>query len=73
VVSSKSKGRGSGLTFACERWWVATAFFVGEAVVLVATVFAALWHAEVVAHRVGEPFGTLVLALAQATAESVPS
>ena len=35
-----------------------------EAVVLVATVFAAVWHAEVVAHRVGEPFGTLVLALA---------
>ena len=31
---------------------------------LVATVFAAVWHAEVVAHRVGEPFGTLVLALA---------
>ena len=36
----------------------------GEAVVLVATVFAAVWHAEVVAHRVGEPFGTFVLALA---------
>ena len=36
----------------------------GEAVVLVATVFAAVWHAEVVAHRVGEPFGTLVLAVA---------
>src|ERR1700751_2407460 len=30
---------------------------VGEAVLLVATVFAAVWHAEVVAHRVGEPFG----------------
>ena len=35
-----------------------------EAVVLVTTVFAVVWHAEVVAHRVGEPFGTLVLALA---------
>jgi Ca2+:H+ antiporter len=35
-----------------------------EAVALVATVFAAVYHAEVVAHRVGEPFGTLVLALA---------
>src|SRR4051812_14452539 len=33
------------------------------AIVLVATVFAAVFHAEVVAHRVGEPFGTLVLAL----------
>jgi Ca2+:H+ antiporter len=31
---------------------------------LVAAVFAAVHHAEVVAHRVGEPFGTLVLALA---------
>ncbi|HXD06631.1 MAG TPA: ionic transporter y4hA [Burkholderiaceae bacterium] len=31
---------------------------------LLATVFAAVHHAEVVAHRVGEPFGTLVLALA---------
>ena len=35
-----------------------------EAVVLIATVFAAVYHAEVVAHKVGEPFGTLVLALA---------
>jgi Ca2+:H+ antiporter len=35
-----------------------------EVVVLISTVFAAVWHAEVVAHRVGEPFGTLVLALA---------
>jgi Ca2+:H+ antiporter len=33
-------------------------------VVLMATVIAAVHHAEVVAHRVGEPFGTLVLALA---------
>jgi len=35
-----------------------------EALALVATVFAAVYHAEVVAHRIGEPFGTLVLALA---------
>ena len=35
-----------------------------EAVVLIATVFAAVYHAEIVAHRIGEPFGTLVLALA---------
>lgn len=34
------------------------------ALVLVATVFAAVYHAELVAHRVGEPFGTLVLAVA---------
>jgi Ca2+:H+ antiporter len=31
---------------------------------LIAIVFAAVYHAEVVAHRVGEPFGTLILALA---------
>jgi Ca2+:H+ antiporter len=35
-----------------------------ETVALIATVFAAVYHAEVVAHRVGEPFGSLVLALA---------
>jgi Ca2+:H+ antiporter len=33
-------------------------------VVLIGTVFAAVHHAEVVAHRMGEPFGTLVLAVA---------
>ncbi len=32
--------------------------------ILIATVFAAVYHAEVVAHRTGEPFGTLVLAIA---------
>jgi Ca2+:H+ antiporter len=34
------------------------------AIALAAAVFAAVHHAEVVAHRVGEPFGTLVLAIA---------
>ena len=34
------------------------------AAALIASVFAAVHHAELVAHRVGEPFGTLVLALA---------
>ncbi len=33
-------------------------------VALAGTVFAAVYHAEVVAHRLGEPFGTLVLAVA---------
>jgi len=33
-------------------------------VVLIAGVLAAVHHAEVVAHRVGEPFGTIILALA---------
>jgi Ca2+:H+ antiporter len=31
---------------------------------LIGAVFAAVYHAEIVAHRVGEPFGTLVLAAA---------
>lgn len=37
-------------------------FFLG--LVLVATVFTAVHHAEVVALKVGEPFGSLILALA---------
>ena len=37
---------------------------------VLATVFAAVYHAEVVAHRVGEPFGTLVLALAVTVIET---
>jgi Ca2+:H+ antiporter len=37
---------------------------VAAAAALIATVFAAVYHAEVVAHRTGEPFGTLVLAVA---------
>jgi len=39
-------------------------FVVLVAVALAASVFAAVHHAEVVAHRVGEPYGSLVLALA---------
>lgn len=34
------------------------------AVVLIGAIIAAVHHAEVIAHRVGEPFGTLILALA---------
>ena len=37
---------------------------VACAVALLGAVTAAVHHAEVIAHRVGEPFGTLVLALA---------
>ena len=39
-------------------------------IVLFGAVFAAVYHAEVVAHRVGEPFGTLVLALAVTVIEA---
>ncbi|MGL6071988.1 calcium:proton antiporter [Craterilacuibacter sp.] len=41
-----------------------TWFLVAVAVCLGGAVFAAVHHAEVIAHRIGEPFGTLVLALA---------
>lgn len=40
--------------------WFAILLVIG----LMASVLAAVYHAEVVAHKVGEPFGTLVLALA---------
>src|SRR5687768_10418904 len=37
---------------------------------LIAAVFSAVHHAEVIAHKVGEPFGTLVLAAAVTVIES---
>ena len=37
---------------------------IAAALILIGSVLAAVHHAEVVAHRVGEPFGTLVLAIA---------
>jgi len=43
---------------------VGTGYALLIGAVLIGTVFAAVHHAEVVAHRVGEPFGTLVLAVA---------
>src|SRR4051794_25111276 len=41
-----------------------TAVLVVVAVLLAGSVLAAVHHAEVVAHRVGEPFGSLILAVA---------
>lgn len=55
-----------GLLFAPATGWVLAP--IGLA--LAATVFAAVHHAEVVAHRLGEPFGTLVLALAVTVIET---
>lgn len=43
---------------------VGTVGVTAGALILIVTVIAAVHHAEVVAHRVGEPFGTLVLAIA---------
>ncbi|HEX6723114.1 MAG TPA: ionic transporter y4hA, partial [Burkholderiaceae bacterium] len=46
-------------------WWPSsTALLVLSGAALIGAVQAAVFHAEVVAHRVGEPYGTLVLALA---------
>ena len=53
-------GLALGLGVAFEGTWTLAVAAVG----LIAAVMAAVHHAEVVAHRVGEPFGTLVLALA---------
>jgi Ca2+:H+ antiporter len=53
--------------FVLAAVWGRTAgppILVGVAIAVVAAVFAAVHHAEVVAHRVGEPYGTLILALA---------
>jgi Ca2+:H+ antiporter len=41
-----------------------TALVAACAIALMGAVISAVHHAEVIAHRVGEPFGTLVLALA---------
>lgn len=42
-----------------------SALFLGlVSLTLIATVLVAVYHAEIIAHRIGEPLGTLVLALA---------
>ena len=49
-----------------EQPWL----LVGCGVALIAAVLAAVHHAEVIAHRVGKPLGTLVLALAVTVIEA---
>ncbi len=51
LLATFSVGAGAVLAIAAE-------------IALITTVFSAVYHAEVVAHRVGEPFGTIVLAVA---------
>ena len=51
------------LLFSWERDLSVWAFIL-DLLVLASVVVAAVYHAEVIAHRVGEPFGTLVLAIA---------
>ncbi|MDP4500988.1 calcium:proton antiporter [Nonomuraea turcica] len=50
-----------GLTWGRE---LPVAIAIGAALLLAGAVLAAVHHAEVIAHRVGEPFGSLVLAVA---------
>lgn len=52
------------LLYAGTGWFTSGAYHVLLTVGLMGAVLAAVHHAEVVAHKVGEPFGTLVLALA---------
>lgn len=53
------------LTLAMRNVVTPNAIFATFAgIALISTVFAAVFHAEIIAHRVGEPFGTLVLAVA---------
>jgi hypothetical protein len=49
-----------------EQTWL----LVGCGAAIIAAVLAAVHHAEVIAHRVGEPFGTLVLALSVTVIEA---
>ncbi len=55
---------GSGLLVLTFFWPLGALLALACALALVGAVVAAVHHAEVVAHRVGEPFGTLVLAVA---------
>ena len=50
---------------------IGIAVVVVVALLLAGAVLAAVHHAEVVAHRVGEPFGSLVLAVAVTVIEVV--
>jgi Ca2+:H+ antiporter len=52
------------LLLAGPQFGLGGAFLVLVAAGLIGAVLSAVHHAEVVAHRVGEPFGTLVLAVA---------
>ena len=51
------------LIFIWERSLTWPVYLVAGAL-LIGTVLAAVHHAEIVAHRVGEPFGSIVLAVA---------
>src|ERR1700751_1141031 len=50
--------------YSCTPSAVGLLFAAILLVILFGTVFAAVHHAEVIAHRIGEPYGTLLLTLA---------
>jgi Ca2+:H+ antiporter len=52
------------IIFLAGLWVSAGAYQLLLAAALIGCVLASVHHAEVIAHRVGEPFGTLVLAIA---------
>ena len=52
------------LLYAGTGWFSGSLYHALLAIGLMGGVLAAVHHAEVVAHKVGEPFGTLVLAVA---------
>src|ERR1051325_3273556 len=70
MAHARTPGGAWGWPLAAWAVWMLSLFVHSEIVevaagaALIATVFAAVYHAEVVAHRTGEPFGTLVLAVA---------
>ena len=55
--------------FAGEKFDLGFVFLLCQGLALIAAVLAAVHHAEVVAHRVGEPLGSLLLAVAVTTIE----
>ena len=55
---------GAGMLATALAVPLGAAFAAACAAALIGAVISAVHHAEVVAHRVGEPFGTLVLAVA---------
>ena len=52
------------LLYALKTFSLSTLLVVLMSISLMAAVMAAVHHAEVIAHRIGEPYGTLVLAIA---------
>src|SRR5689334_14956658 len=65
VVPLAGLGVALGLTaLASQAPALGLALPVVGIVVLMGVVFACVWHADIIAHRTGEPYGTLVLTVA---------